>query len=240
MSISVRDPKVLRISLLVILGLGVLYVYFLTDVAPFTYKAGAAELDELSAQYRKLSSDLTKARQTINSLPYLEKECNLLHNKWNRARMLIPTDQETASLLRAVTLLGDQSGVEFLLFKPLPLVPTEHHTEHPVEVKVAGGYHEIGTFLSELANMERILTIRGLKIETPKRNETDEPAVASFVARTFTLGRTEGVIAAPGESQVARAPGGTRGGGIAKQANRAKQTVIDKVEDLKRGDPEHE
>lgn len=239
MSISVRDPKVQRIAILIVLGLGILYVYFMTDVAPFTYKAGAAELDELSSQYRKLSSDLTKARQTINSLPYLEKEFNLLHDKWTRAKTLIPTDQETASLLRAVTLLGDQSGVEFLLFKPLPVVPTEHHTEHPVEVKVAGGYHEIGTFMSELANMERILTIRGLKIEEPKRAETDKPAVASFVARTFTLGSSPAAPASGG-TEMAGSRTGTRGGGIARQANRAKQSVTEKIDDLKRGDPEDE
>ena len=91
-----------------------------------------------------------------------------------------------------------------------------------------------------LANMERILTIRGLKIETPKRKESEEPAVASFVAWTFTLGRSGGSAAAPGGTQVTEVSSGTRGGGIAKQANSAKQTVIEKVENLKRGDPEDE
>jgi type IV pilus assembly protein PilO len=241
MSISIRDPKIQRIGAIVVLGLGVLYCYFLTDIAPFTYKAGAAELEELSAQYRKLSSDLTKARQTINSLPYLEKESRLLHQKWNRAKTLIPGEQETASLLRAVTLLGDQSGVEFLLFKPLPVAPTEHHTEHPVEVKVAGGYHEIGTFLSELANMERVLTLTGLKIEAPKKNETQEPAVASFVAKTFTLGSTS-VSGAEGTTAAATEAGQetARGRGIAKQVNKAKQTVTNKLDNLKKGESDDE
>jgi type IV pilus assembly protein PilO len=201
MSISLRNPKTQKIIAFCILGLGLLYVYLLTDVVPFTYKAGAAELDDLSADYKKLSSDLTKARQTVNRLPYLEKESRLLHERWNTAQRLLPDQQEVASLLRAITLMGDQSGVAFVLFRPLPPLPAQHHTEHPIEIKVEGGYHELATFLSGLANMERILTVTDLTMEVPKsKTDSGKPAVASFVAKTFTLGGT-GVRAEESEAE---------------------------------------
>lgn len=201
MSISLREPKTQKIIAISILGLSLLYVYLLTDVVPFTYKAGAAELDQLSADYKKLSSDLTKARQTVNRLPYLEKESRLLHDKWNTAQRLLPDEQEVPSLLRAITLLGDQSGVAFVLFRPLPPMPAQHHTEHPTEIKVEGGYHEIATFLSGLANMERIVTVSNLTMEVPQKStDSGKPAVASFVAKTFTLGGT-GVPTETGEDE---------------------------------------
>jgi type IV pilus assembly protein PilO len=227
MPISLRSSKTGKIVAVTILSLALLYVYLLTDLAPFTYKAGAAELGELSTQYKKLSSDLTKARQTVNTLPYLEKETRLLHDKWGRAQRLLPEKQEVASLLRAITLLGDQSGISFVLFRPLPPVPAQHHTEHPIEVKIEGGYHEIATFLSGLANMDRILTVSELEMEvSKKRTDSGKPATASFIARTFTLGGT-GV---PPEE----APAENGGSATKKLKDRVKKKVDDAKQKLTR------
>jgi len=229
MSISLRDPKTQKTMIFSIVGIAVLYVYLLTDVAPFTYRAGASELEELSTRYKRLSSDLTKARQTLKSLPYLEQEFDLLHQQWNRAQRLLPDEQETASLLRAIALLGDQSGIKFLLFRPVSPVPAQYHTEHPIEIEVEGGYHEIATFLSELANMERILNVTGLELRAPKRNESTDSAIASFTAKTYTLGGA-GVPPEEGDLQGQKKMQGR--GSLAKQANRAKQTAVGKLDEV--------
>ena len=203
MGIQLQDPKNQRIILGSIVALGIFYVYFLTSWLPFTYKASAAELKDLTTRYEDLSADLTKARQSVNSLPYLERECTMIHEKWTSASRLLPEREEMASLLRAVTLLGDESGVLFVLFRPLPPLPAQYYTEHPVEVRVEGGYHEIGTFLGELANMERMVTVSDLSIESAKDSPEDKPAAASFIAKTYTLGGTgvppEGVKPADGK-----------------------------------------
>ncbi|MBM3285851.1 MAG: hypothetical protein FJY88_00650 [Candidatus Eisenbacteria bacterium] len=190
MALQLNDPKSRKIILGSALGAALLYVYFMTTLVPFTYKAGASELKELSGRYEGLTQDLTKARQTINSLPYMEKEFDLLHRKWATAQQLLPDQQEMASLLRAITTIGDQAGVGFVLFRPSPPQPAQFHTEHPIEIKVEGGYHEIGTFLGEIANMERIVTVSDLSIESAKDSPLEKPAAASFVARTYTLGGT--------------------------------------------------
>ncbi len=190
MGIQLHDPKAQRIALGSIAGGAIFYVYFLTTLVPFTYKASAAEIKDLSGRYEVVSRDLTKARQEVNSLPYLEKEYNLVHAKWQSAQGLLPDSEEMASLLRAVAVLGDQSGVLFVLFRPLPPQPAQYHTEHPIEVKVEGGYHEIGTFLGELANMQRIVTVSDLSIVTAKESPDEKPASASFIAKTYTLGGT--------------------------------------------------
>lgn len=237
MSMSLRDPKTQKIIAAAILGLGLLYVYLLTDVVPFTYKAGAAELSERSTEYKQLSSDLTKARQTVNQLPYLEKESRLLHKKWSNAQRLLPDEQEVPSLLRAITLLGDQSGIAFVLFRPFPPVPAQHHTEHPLEVKVEGGYHEIATFLSGLANMERIVTVTNLTMEVPKtRSESGKPAVGSFTARTFTLGGT-GVPA--GTDEEGEGEGSSLKdlkNKISNKLNRARKNTTGKLSSTSRGE----
>lgn len=217
MALQLREPKTQKIALATIIGSAILYVYFMTTLFPFTYRASAAELRQLTDRYETLNRDLIKAKQTIHSLAYLEKEHEMLTGRWEMAQRLLPDEDEKASLLRAMTLLGEQSGVEFLLFRPGSAHPVQYYTEHPVEVKVAGGYHEVGAFLGEVANMERIVTVGGLKIEGANQNEemTDASAIASFTATTYTLGGT-GV---PPE-EAADDKGGSSGKGGAKEVAR--------------------
>lgn len=190
MPLDAKDPRIQK-GLLTALALGaVFYSYFFTDWVPFTYKANASQISVLEDQYRGMSKDLNKARQATHSLPFLEKEYDLLHRKWEQTRAVLPENQDMAWLLRTVTLVGTQAGVQFTLFRPLEPKPSQYHTENPIEITVRGGYHQIGTFLSEIANLDRIINISNLEITTPRDREEDVTAEASFVASTYTLGGT--------------------------------------------------
>lgn len=190
MAFSIQDPKTQKLLLVGALFAALAYVDFFTTLVPFTYKAGAAEVKELTTQYQTLNADLTKARNLVNELPALEREYDMLNRRWSEAQRLLPDQQELPSLLRAIAILGDQSDVDFVLFRPLPPMPSQYHTEYPIEIEVEGGYHDVGTFLGEVANMDRIVTVSSLQLERPKASPNNRPALASFVARSYTLGGT--------------------------------------------------
>ena len=215
MALNARDPRFQKSVVGVLLVGCVLYTYFFTDWFSFTYKANASELDTLEGEYRELSKDLNKARQAINRLPYLEKEYELLHRKWEQGRVLLPEDESMVDLLREVTLLGTRAGVEFTLFEPLVQRSMMDYTEVPVQVTVAGGYHQVGGFLAEIANMERIVNVSGLKMETVPDHQAvaGQTATATFEAVAYRLGGT-GVPPAEGEDTAAAAKtaAGKRGG----------------------------
>ncbi len=187
MALDMSDPRTAK-GILAALGLALLLgTYFFTDLVPFTYKAHASEVADLERQYVELSRDLNKARQTANRLPYLEREYALLERKWNHSRHLIPEESDMAWLLRTISLLGSHAGVEFTLFKPLSPRPAEFYAEIPVEVNVSGGYHQIGSFLGEIANLDRIVNVTQLELIRPPRASLEQPAEARFVAVTYTL-----------------------------------------------------
>ncbi|MFN8546929.1 MAG: type 4a pilus biogenesis protein PilO [Candidatus Eisenbacteria bacterium] len=192
MAFDIRDPKYQKSFLGIVGGAVILYGYFFTDLLPFTYKANAQELTKLEDQYRELSKDLTKARQAAHQLPYLEKEFNLLHRKWEQGQSMLPEKVEMTVLLRTITLLGNQTGVEFVKFKPNTPVPGSNFTENPVEISVVGGYHQVGAFLAEIANLDRIVNVRDLEVDANKEKNADlgkQPAQASFVAVAYTVGQ---------------------------------------------------
>jgi type IV pilus assembly protein PilO len=203
MPINPRNPVVQKAILGGLLLSAILYLNFFTRALPFTYKANAAEVSELESTYRELSKDLNKARQATHRLPYLEKEYLLLHQKWEQSRSLLPEEQDMAWCLRTISLLGSQAGVQFTLFRPLPPKPAQYYTEHPIQITVQGGYHEVGAFLGEVANLDRVINVTELDLRVPKDRDTEKPAEAAFVATTYVLGGTG--VPPEAESSVSKA-----------------------------------
>jgi len=90
-----------------------------------------------------------------------------------------------------------------------------------VAVKIEGGYHNIASFLNELAQMTRVVNVRNLEIEEMRGNENAKyPAQAKFTAVTYTLGVDPSLLAeangdagAAGVARISRpAPSHGRGG----------------------------
>jgi type IV pilus assembly protein PilO len=187
-----KDPKVQKILIVAILLVIVGYVYFFTSFMPFFFQPQRARINTLTGEYDKISAELEKARKTVNSLAKLEEEYERLHEKWIAAQSLLPQEKEVAQLLRKVTRAGSQSGIEFDLFEPGLPITKEFITENPVNVKVRGEYHEVGVFLSKVANLDRIINVTGLKV-TPykdKNNNGRFTVEAEMTMTAFTMNKT--------------------------------------------------
>jgi type IV pilus assembly protein PilO len=182
-----REP---RNQKLIMAGIGVAavgYLYFFSTFIPFGHRKVAAERSQLEDQYKQLSSDLSKARQSLNNLDEVERQYQVITARWEVATKLLPEDREVANLLRKVTLVGQQAGVEFELFKPKPQIPGEIYTENPVDVKVTGGYHQVGSFLAEVANLDRIVNVTGLNLKSLEDGTKAQTVEAVFEATAYTL-----------------------------------------------------
>lgn len=184
---NIRDPKTQRLLLVGVGVVGILYLYFLSTFVPFGHRALAEEKDQLSQEYQKLSSDLSNARQSLNNLEEVERQYQIITRRWEVASELLPEQREVATLLRKVTLVGQQSGVEFELFKPKPSIPGGIYTENPVDVQVIGGYHQVGTFLAEVANLDRIINVTGLRLTSFEDGTGEKTVQAKFTATAYTL-----------------------------------------------------
>lgn len=159
-----KDPQVQKSIIVAILLMMIAYVYFFTSFLPFFYGPMKAKHETLSGEYEKMAAELEKARKTVGDLARLEEEYERLHVKWVAAQSLLPQQEEVARLLRKVTRAGNQAGVEFMLFEPQPVVAREFIKENPVKIRVRGQYHELGAFLSKVANLDRIINVSNMHI----------------------------------------------------------------------------
>lgn len=194
MDIDFRDPKFLRWAGAVLVVVVALPVYFMTTSYPFTWGSRQEEIAQLDARHQQLARDLEKARLLVRNLERVEQEYAILREQWEVAQTLLPEENEMPNLLRKVTAAGQQSGVEFALFRPQAPISQGFYADNPVEVRVEGGYHQTAVFLSRLANLNRIVNVSDLKLVGVKdQEETFFTVTTDMVLTAYTLGPAEGM-----------------------------------------------
>ena len=197
--LDLKNKAVLKIALGVLIAGAMVGAFFFTHFLPFGYPARRDKVNALKSDFEKKSTELSRARASVADLPRFEAEYEQLHQRWTMAAELLPTDRQYAALLRKVTLAGEQTGVSFVLFRPSSPRPETYYTELPVEITVNGGYHQVGAFLAELANMRRIITVGDLRISTNTKN--DGVASASLRASAYSLNTSPAPAAGTGKTK---------------------------------------
>jgi type IV pilus assembly protein PilO len=188
-NIDLKSPGLQKLGLAILLAGVALGVFYFTHLVPFGFQNNREHVSSLRNDFEKKSSELARARASVADLPRFEAEYEQLHQRWQLAAELLPTDRQLSTLLRKITLAGQQTGVQFGMFRPGGQRPSEYHTELPVQISVTGSYHNIGSFLAELANLRRIVTVSNLKLSS--NNKADEgTTTAEFVASAYSLNTT--------------------------------------------------
>lgn len=76
----------------------------------------------------------------------------------------LPSDTEVPELLEDISDKGVESRLTIDSVDLKDEVATEFHIELPISIKVTGGYHEFGAFVSGVAGMPRIVTLHDFSI----------------------------------------------------------------------------
>lgn len=92
----------------------------------------------------------------------------------------LPDKTEVAELLVDITQAGLAHGLEFELFQPEQEKPEEFYAELPIQIRVRGNYHALSEFVSDLAQLHRIVTIHSISI-----GGDDDNLVMECTAKTY-------------------------------------------------------
>ena len=137
-------------------------------------EAGAQREVALRAEYT------TKIAQAIN-LEALQIQKAQVDQYVERLQKQLPSKAEMAALLSDINQAGVGRGLQFELFKPGQVVVRDYYAELPIDIKVTGRYHDIGSFAGDMANLPRIVTLNNMSLSTGK----DGTLVLDAVAQTF-------------------------------------------------------
>lgn len=148
----------------------------------FLYLSGQQEELEQGEQAEvKLKEEYkTKLMQAIN-LNALRKQKEQVSEYVATLEKQLPSKAEMDALLSDINQAGLGRGLQFELFKPGQVVVKDYYAELPIDIKVTGNYHDVGSFTSDIANLPRIVTLNNMSLGTGK----DGVLTLEAVAKTF-------------------------------------------------------
>lgn len=167
-------PAKQRIALVIILVILVLIGYW-----QFFLRSEWAARGQARAELLGLKAEAEQTKRIASQRPLLEREIKLLEARLSRAVLQLPEEKEIPSLLTRVARLGRETDLEIALFKPGNPVAKEFYMEVPVQLRVIGTYHNLGTFFERLGRLERIVNVTDLTIRPAGK---DQKAGASILA----------------------------------------------------------
>ncbi|MCX7087318.1 MAG: type 4a pilus biogenesis protein PilO [Methylococcales bacterium] len=145
----------IAIVCVLVAGAGVYY-----DTLPQTDELAALEKQE---EDLKLAFD-QKQEKAINLQDYLAQLEEIEASLGEMVKQM-PTKAEVASLLIDISQTGLANGLEFKLFQPKQEVHKEFYTELPIDIEVIGHYAQLGSFVSGLASLPRVVTVHDVNIQ---------------------------------------------------------------------------
>lgn len=175
-----RWPLVIRVAVITVIfamvaGLGI-YWFIIEDRLPALQRAQDDE-EQLKLTFKN------KQRKAANYDDYKEQLARIEQQFGTMLRQL-PGETEIPSLIVDISQTGLAAGLQEKLFIPQAEIPKDFYAEKPIKIRLTGGYHEIGNFVSGIASLPRIVTLHDISITPEDANEFDNLSM-EVTAQTY-------------------------------------------------------
>ena len=171
-------PNPVKIIIMVVLFLAVLgggYYFYLTDKLVVLERAELKEVD-LRKDYE------AKSEKAANLEAYRAQKAEMEATFGALLRQL-PSDTEVPGLLDDITRTALDNDLTIESIELQNEKNTEFYVELPIDIVVEGNYHKIGSFVSGVANLSRIVTLHDFII-SPQKGNTENLRM-TILAKTY-------------------------------------------------------
>lgn len=144
-----------------------------------------AEQANLAQQEQTLRSEFEDKAGQASNLEELKQQRVEMEESFGALLRQLPSDTEVPGLLEDITLTGLDAGLKFQAIQLLPERRQEFYIELPISIKVEGLYHNMGAFVSGVANLSRIVTLHDFRISPAGSNASGGELVMQIEARTY-------------------------------------------------------
>ena len=175
-----RDPGTLpalpKLAILLGAAAAVVAAGYMLD-----WRGQLSDLDAGQASEVKLKDEYkAKKLQAINLDAY-ERQYKEVETTFGTLLKQLPNKQQVESLLVEINQAGLGRGLQFELFKPAQETYKDFYAELPITLRVSGGYHDMGGFSSDLAQLSRIVTLTDVGVAAQR----DGTLLMDTTAKTF-------------------------------------------------------
>lgn len=187
-----KDPKVQKIALACFVFL--LLTYFWHSRV---YTRQANQIENKQHEYQAMITNLRNVEMKSKSLDALKAEYEELLSRYTEIEQLLPEVKMVPSFLVQLHTASSLTGTKILSINPQTVQSESFYNVASFDIKLEGGYHEFGKFISYIANFPFIVNVNNMKIEANILAKTEQEQMASrmgggeeekpIVTASFTL-----------------------------------------------------
>ena len=156
-------PPVVKIILIILICIAVAAAGYFIDTT-----AQLKKLDQVERKETELKNVFDEKQAKAANLDAYKQQLDEMKQSFGALLRQLPNKTEIETLLTDISQTGISSGLEIQRFKPKGLDPKDFYAEYPIELKVIGRYHEFAQFVSGVAALPRIVTLRDITIQPEK------------------------------------------------------------------------
>ena len=130
-----------------------------------------AELAKVQTAEQNLRADYENKYFQAVHLEAFRKQQIEMEESFQAIIRQLPADTEIPGLIEDITLVGLENGLTFTSIDLQAEVRHEFYIEKPIKIIVNGSYHDLGSFVSDVADLSRIVTLHDFTI-VPARSVT--------------------------------------------------------------------
>ena len=146
---------VIALVFVVVLGLGV-YWFVVKDKAP--------QLSRVQEEEQQLRLTFQNKQRKAANYDAYKTQLTQIEQSFGTMLRQLPGKTEIPSLIVDISQTGLAAGLQEKLFVPQPEIPRDFYAEKPIKIRLEGGFHELGNFVSGIAALPRIVTLHDITI----------------------------------------------------------------------------
>lgn len=123
---------------------------------------------QVQQKEQELRNALEVKQRKVANLDAYKAQLAEMEKRFGVLLRQLPSETEVPKLLNDISQTRLASGLEEDLFKPRPEIKKDFYATLPNDLVVTGSYHELGTFVSGVAALPRIVTLENVKIQPIK------------------------------------------------------------------------
>jgi len=153
-------PILPKLGILLLLLIGIVVGSYFLD-----WQDQIAAIDAERAKEDQLRTTYVDKKKQAIVLPEYRKQLVDIESQFGALLKQLPGKSEMDALLTDINQAGLGRGLQFDLFRPAGSeVRRDFYAELPITIKVAGNYHDLGAFASDIGKLSRIVTLNDITL----------------------------------------------------------------------------
>lgn len=154
-----RDPKNQKLIIGVLAFFVVVYFWY-TKV----YQKYDNQISLKTQEFETITTNLRNVEMKAKSLDALQIEYEELVKRYDQIESLLPEVKMIPSLLVQLHTASSLTGTSIKKVKPMPTTTEDFYNITSFEIEMTGGYHDVATFMSYVANFPFIANVGDMRL----------------------------------------------------------------------------